>query len=143
MSNYWHRFIVTLFVVLGIVTFSFAQPKLNSPYSRIGLGDLNPHYFTAASGMAGMSAAYHDPYNMNILNPASFSYLDATSFEVGLNIKRSYLTSGENKANIWSGNMSYLSLGFPMRNPINREVNPVKSPFFWGMNLSILPYFYP
>ncbi len=140
MSNYWHRFIVTLFIGLGIVTFSFAQPKLNSPYSRIGLGDLNPHYFGAASGMAGMSAAYHDPYNMNILNPASFSYLNATSLEVGLNIKRSYLKSGEVTEGIWSGNLSYLSLGFPMRNPINREVNPVKSPFFWGMNLSILPY---
>lgn len=142
MSNYWHRFIVTLFVSLGIVTFSFAQPKINSPYSRIGIGDLNPQYFSAVSGMAGVSAAYHDPYNLNILNPASLSYLDATSFEIGMNIKRSYLSSSASDmtAGIWSGNLSYISLGFPLKNPINREVDPVKSPIFWGMNFSLLPF---
>jgi len=140
MSNFWHRLIVTFFIGLGIVTFSFAQPKFNSPYSRIGLGDLNIQNFATLNGMAGISAAYHDPFNMNILNPASYSYLEATAFEVGLDIKRSYLSSQGSTQGIWSGNLSYISLGFPLKNPINREANPVKSDTYWAMNLSLLPY---
>ncbi|MEM9820342.1 MAG: hypothetical protein AAF985_04700 [Bacteroidota bacterium] len=140
MSNYWNRLIVTFFVALGVVTFSFAQPKLNSPYSRIGLGDINIQNFASLSGMAGISAAYHDPFNMNILNPASYSYLEATSFELGLDIRRSYLSSQGATAGIWSGNLSYFSLGFPLKNPINREANPVKSNTWWAMNFSLLPY---
>ncbi|MEM8907693.1 MAG: hypothetical protein AAGD05_07585 [Bacteroidota bacterium] len=113
---------------------------MNSPYSRIGLGDLNIQNFAALNGIGGIAAAYHDPFNMNILNPASYSYLDATSFEVGLDAKRTFLQSNGVTEAVWSGNLSYISLGFPMKNPINREVNPVKSPFFWGMNISLLPY---
>ena len=48
-----------------------AEPTYNSPYSILGLGDLMDQPFAANAGMAGLSAAYHDPYHLNPLNPAS------------------------------------------------------------------------
>ncbi len=131
---------LTIIIGLGVVTVSFAQPKINSPYSRIGLGDLADQNFSALRSIGGIAAAYHDPYHMNLLNPASLTYLNATSFEIGLDAKRSYLKNDDATTDLWSGNISYFSLGFPTKNPVNRSVNPIKSPFHWAMNFSLVPY---
>lgn len=140
MSNYWNKILLAIVIGLGVVTVSFAQPKINSPYSRIGLGDLADQNFAALRAIGGTAAAYHDPYHMNLLNPASLTYLNATSFEVGLDATKSYLKSNGETTGLWSGNISYFSLGFPTKNPINRSVNPIKSPWHWAMNFSLVPY---
>ncbi len=114
--------------------------KDNSPFSRIGLGELFNQNFATLTGMGGISAAYHDPVKINLPTPASLANLKPTSFEVGIVTNTARLSDGDQNAEIWSGNLAYFSLGFPTKNPINEELERVKSPVSWGMNLALLPY---
>ncbi len=139
MSNYWNKYFFIAVLMFGGVMLS-AQPKFNSPYSRIGLGDLWNSNFAASNGMADLSAAYHDPYHTNINNPASFGYLNSTSFEVGIRAKYGSLESPSQSVNIASGNLAYMSLSFPMKNPISRVLDRDDSKVNWGMNVSLTPY---
>ena len=116
------------------------EPKVNSPYSRFGLGDLVGQYYAAQAGMAGLSAAFHDPYHLNILNPASLTQLQATAFEVGIDAKYSNLSSNDESTGIWSGNLTYLALGFPLINPINEVLDRRRSDINLGMAFSLQPY---
>ena len=118
----------------------YGQPKFNSPYSRIGLGDLWNSNFAASNGMADLSAAFHDPYHVNLNNPASLGHLYSTSFEVGVRAKYGDLETSAGTVGVWSGNLAYLSLGFPMKNPIGRVLDRDDSKLNWGMNFSLVPY---
>ena len=147
MFNFLNRsFYFVIPLIFGFIILSaneaFAQPKDNSPHSRLGLGDPFDQFFAAQSGMAGMGAAYHDFYHINIQNPASYSHLNRAAFEVGMFSKYGVITenSSGNTNEAWSGNLSYLSLGFPLQNRIN-EVLEQKSPKVrWGMNFTLLPF---
>lgn len=116
------------------------NPKVNSPYSRFGLGDPVSQFLAAPAGMAGLSAAFHDPYHLNLLNPASLSRLQATAFEVGLDAKYTSLESGAASEEIWSGNLTYLALGFPLINPINEVLDRKRRDVGLGMAFSLQPY---
>lgn len=116
-----------------------AQPKQNSPYSRYGLGDPVNQFFASQAGFGGQSAAFHDPFYLNLENPASYAYLRATALEVGLFAKNSNYQSGQNSLNTWSGNLAYLALGFPLRSPINEVLDRTKSPWKFGMGGALTP----
>jgi len=141
MSNYRSRKLwVFMCLLIGVTTYSFAQPKINSPFSRIGLGDLVNPAFSHARGMGSLGAAYNDPFHINTINPASYAFLGLTAFDVGLNVKRTILSGTEGSQTIYTGNLDYISLAFPTKNPKNRAANPIKSPWYWGMNISFLPF---
>jgi len=133
--------VLIVFFTLSAVSL-FAQPKINSPYSRIGLGDLVNQNFGAINGMADISSAFHDPYHLNFRNPASLSYLNSTAFEIGLNARYGELTSTADDSSLknWSGNLTYLALGFPTKNLESRILERDKSPVFWGMGFELQPY---
>ncbi len=116
------------------------NPKINSPYSRFGLGNLSDQYFAGPGGMAGMSAAFHDPYHLNILNPASLTQLQSTAFEVGLYSQYSGLKAEDASEGVWSGNLQYMALGFPLINPINETLDRRRSPVRLGMAFALQPY---
>ncbi len=139
MSNFWNRYKLLVVLMFGGVML-YGQPKFNSPYSRIGLGDLWNSNFAASNGMADLSAAFHDPYHINLNNPASFGYLYATSFEVGVRAKYGSLETQTENIGVRSGNLAYLSLGFPIKNPIGRVLDRDKSKLNWGMNFALVPY---
>ncbi|MBL7828457.1 MAG: hypothetical protein JNJ57_17625, partial [Saprospiraceae bacterium] len=132
--------ITTLFIALMSSVTLLAQPKLNSPYSRFGIGDLNSQYFANAAGWGGQTAAFHDPFHLNIENPASFAFLRTTAFEAGLFSKYSNYQSRNASQGIWSGNLAYLALGFTLSSPINEVLDRKKSPWKYGMGLAITPY---
>lgn len=117
------------------------RPKTNSPISRFGLGNLDNNYFTAAGSMGGFSAAFIDPYHLNLANPASLSFLRSTAFEVGMDAQYSILEgSDQTTDNFLSGNLKYLALGFPIKNPLNQALDRVNSPWQFGSAISITPY---
>ena len=119
----------------------FAQPKGNSPYSRLGLGDLISPLSATQLSMGGLTAAYHDAYHSNIMNPASYGYLRSTSFQMGLNARYATVTTSENdELGVWNGNISYMYLGFPMRNPLNEVLDKIDHDLFWSMGVSLTPY---
>ncbi|MFK7935153.1 MAG: hypothetical protein AB8G22_16695 [Saprospiraceae bacterium] len=145
MLKPFNRYAFLLFTILLSLTVS-AQTNSgsgvtdNSPYSRLGLGDLVNQNFAAANGMGNLSATLHDGLHLNILNPASYAHLQATAFEVGFYGEYASLQSGEQATNFWNGNLNYLAVGFPIKNPINKVLDRDKSPWGWGMNISLTPY---
>jgi hypothetical protein len=133
------RFLIILPLLLASLAL-FAQPKQNSPYSKYGIGDPVNQFFAHQAGWGGQTAAFHDPFHLNIVNPASFAFLRATSLEMGLFAKRSHLQSGTSTNNVWSGNLAYVALGFTLKSPINEVLDKVQSPWSYGMGFALTPY---
>ncbi|WP_020538491.1 hypothetical protein [Lewinella cohaerens] len=145
MSNIWHKIFTVLFLTMfslsawSQVQNSNISPKVNSPLSRFALGDFVPQYFSASAGMAGLGAGWQDPYQLNILNPASLASLQSTAFEGGLYARRSKLSSGGIDDVSWGGNLQYLSLGFPLRNAINQALDRKSNDWNAGMSITLIP----
>jgi hypothetical protein len=119
---------------------AMAQPKLNSPYTRYGLGNLTPRYLAVNAGQGGTTAAFSDPYHLNLANPASLAALRSTSLETGLFAQNSRFESDNSSLNTWSGNLGYFALGFTLRNPINDALDRTRSNWRHGMAFSLAPY---
>lgn len=129
---------ITLFSLVAFV--AAAQPKLNSPYTRYGLGDINPRHLAVQTGQGGLTTAFNDPFHLNLANPASFAFLRSTALETGLFAKYSQYQSGANSLDVWSGNLAYFALGFTLKSPINEALDRKKSPWRSGMGFSLTPY---
>ncbi|MEL7163729.1 MAG: hypothetical protein AAFN92_23420, partial [Bacteroidota bacterium] len=115
------------------------RPKLNSPLSRFGLGDPLDQVHAAAAGMGALESVYQDPFHLNLQNPASLASLQSTSFEVGIYARNSTITDRNGDANAWQGNMRYLALGFPLRNPVNLNLERLQNSWNGGMAFSLAP----
>jgi hypothetical protein len=133
---------INFILILSLSFFSvlLAQQNDNNPYSRFGLGDLTDNNFNHLRQMGGLGASFIDAYHINIVNPASHAYLNATAFDVGVFAKRSILNDGVNQGKVWSGNLDYLSLAFPLKNPINELYDGVRKDYKLGMALTLMPH---
>lgn len=129
-----------LIVLLGFAVSSEAQTSGLSPYSRLGMGDVVNPFLTNVRNMGGTGIAFTDAYIVNPTNPASYSYLKSSAFEVGLNAKLAQLKDNTGSTNVWSGNINNLSIAFPMRNPINDILDRIEKKFNWGMGVHLLPH---
>lgn len=115
------------------------RPKLNSPLSRFGLGNPIDQVHAAAAGMGALESTYQNPFHLNLLNPASLANLQSTSFEVGMYVRNSSITDSKGTANAWQGNLRYLALGFPLRNPISLNLERLQNSWNAGMAFSLAP----
>jgi hypothetical protein len=97
------------------VSAAIAQTE-NSPYSRYGLGDLLPKQNILNRGMGGVSAAYSDFHTVNFVNPASYSKLKYTTFDVGLEIDSRTLKALDPPRKFSSASpiISYIQMGIPL-----------------------------
>lgn len=128
---------VTLLLFANLVL--FAQPKQNSPYSKYGIGDPVNQFFANQAAWGGQTAAFHDPFHLNLSNPASYAHLRATALETGLFAKYSHLTASTGTKDNWSGNLAYAAIGFTLKSPINELLDKKKSPWQVGMGLALTP----
>lgn len=117
-----------------------AQQADNSPFSAFGIGNLNTDDLAYFQGMGGLGASYMDPYHLNIKNPASYAFLNATAYEIGISARYFQLSDGSNSNTGWTGNLDYIALGFPLRNPINASLDPVKKDYKLGMSFILKPH---
>lgn len=117
----------------------YGQQNDNSPYSRYGFGEPADNNFNHLRQMGGLGASFIDGYHINIVNPASYSFLNATAFDFGVFGKRTWLDDNINKSKIWSGNLDYISLAFPLRNPINDLYDGVKKDYKFAMAITLMP----
>ena len=131
---------LSLFSLLFLAQIILAQPKDNSPYSRMGIGDLSSLPYTANLGSGGFTAGFNDPFQINAMNPAALGYLRATSYEFGFNMAYKNLQQDERSQNVWSGNLKTLALAFPVFNPVNTSMDRVKRKLEWGMHFGLSPY---
>ena len=118
-----------------------AQPKINSPYSRFGIGDVNDRNFIHSQSMGSLGASSIHPQFINIVNPAALASLEATSFDIGLFAENSGLRDlGDTEyQDIWSGNLMNLSLAVPLQNKLNDLLDRKKRDITATTAFSLLP----
>lgn len=128
------KFLPVLIIACGLQHTVYSQE--NSPYSRYGLGDIVPNSNIASRGMGGIAAGISDYSNNNFTNPASYSNLKATIFDIGFEADTRRLKSTNPPGSFSSTNavISYLQLGIPIR---MKKAN--KKGVFWGMSLGLKP----
>ena len=73
-----------LLIALGILPtiFLIAQPVDNSAFSSFGIGNIHNDNLAYYQGFSDLSASFLDLYHLNIKNPASYSFLNAASFDL-------------------------------------------------------------
>ncbi|HEY0678999.1 MAG TPA: hypothetical protein VGD17_11980 [Chitinophagaceae bacterium] len=122
------RFTVLVVLFLGCCLQSSSQE--NSPYSRYGLGDQVPGGNIINRAMGGVSTAYFDLQSINYTNPATYSQLRVTTFDLGFEVDSRTLREPNNpgKFSASSANISYVQLGIP--------IVPKRS---WGLNFGLKP----
>ncbi len=110
---------------LTITYCSFAQES--SPYSSIGLGELQSYEFALNRSMGSISTGYRHPLNINVANPASLTALKRTTLETGIYASyRQLLTQTENTTS-HNATLSYLALGYPVTS-------------WWGGSFGLIPF---
>jgi hypothetical protein len=127
----------TAFAYLFFLVSLVGQRVDNFPYSRFGVGqevDLNN---IANRGYGGLGSASLDYYNFNLVNPASLPFLSATTFDIGASAKNSTQKDPTTSNNFWSGNLDYMSLAFPLSNPINEAYEGLKKDHKFAMGLNL------
>jgi len=117
---------VCVFLVLAFNT--VAQINSYSPYSRYGLGDLNKNYFANNKALGGLSYGMTSPLNININNPATYSYYWLTNFEAGLTGTATWMNTSDGQTQVNALNQfNYLAFGMPLK--ANR----------WGLTFGAVP----
>jgi hypothetical protein len=86
----------------------------NNPYSKFGIGELQNGNSAALRGMGSASTAFENPYEMNTENPASYSFLDRTTFELGASATTRNVAGSGYTYNTGTATLSYFSLGLPI-----------------------------
>jgi hypothetical protein len=113
-------------------TYSLAQTSTSSPYSRYGIGDVNPRGAGQNFGMGGTNIGMQNDttpmFFINSGNPASYSNMRLTAIELGMNYNRLTLESETQKKTINSAGLGYISLAFPIY---------LK---WWGSSIGLVPY---
>ncbi len=135
------RISVFLVIILCVITLpGNAQKNDNSPYSRYGIGDLADPNLNHTRQMGGLGASFMDGFHINPVNPASYAFLNSTAFDVGVFAKRTELKDSKATNALWSGNLEYLSLAFPLRNPINEIYDNVKRDYKLAMAFVLMQH---
>jgi hypothetical protein len=109
------KMIKKIIVVVAILmtTFSWAQDNSSSPYSYYGLGEIKFKGTQDTRAMGGLNII-GDSLHLNLMNPASYSKLRLTTFEIGgtSNYNKLQTFSEEEKAQRVT--LDYIAVGLPM-----------------------------
>lgn len=102
--------------ILFISLDSFAQTRINSPYSRYGLGDISMTTNARYLGMGSASFGIKDKRNTNFNNPASYVAADTVCFifEGSVFTKLSDLKTSNNNMQGSYTSLGYLAAQFPV-----------------------------
>ena len=113
----------------------FSQPvgsatnlTTNSPYSRYGFGNILSESFNQNFALGGTGIGLRSNSNINAINPASYSEIIITSFEIAATNNALWLTDGTQNQYRNNLRINYLALGFPV---ISNK---------WGMAFGAMPY---
>ncbi|HEY0670367.1 MAG TPA: hypothetical protein VGD22_19450 [Sphingobacteriaceae bacterium] len=107
-----------------------AQTTTSSPYSQFGLGDLKQSLLPQSRAMGGIAMGLRKPglyTNINVANPASYSAVQITSFEIGQSLNLRQLSNKSVSENSFNSSISHIAFAMP--------VSP-KS----GLSFGLLPY---
>ncbi|MBM3400808.1 MAG: hypothetical protein FJY21_00590 [Bacteroidetes bacterium] len=104
--------------LLGFNLSASAQVTSSSPYSQFGLGDLSGSLLPQNRAMGGLSMGIRKPGlydNINLANPASYSTLQLTTFDVGASMDiRKLSKAGITGKTQLNSTLSHITFGVPV-----------------------------
>ena len=134
-----HKIIIILMLCISAFTLN-GQGNDNSVYSRFGLGDPVNSNFMHLRHMGSIGASYHDPYHINLVNPASISHLRAVAFDMGVYAKIAQIKDDLNSETVSSGSLEYISIAMPLSNPVNEILEREEKDYGFGMGFTLMPH---
>lgn len=123
-----NKAVVALVMLLMIGASAFSQATTNSPYSKYGIGIIRPQTFPQNFAMGGTAIGIRSPRNIGFLNPASYSSLSVTTFDVGFTSNNLWLKDGVQSEYKNNPYITHIAFGVP----VIRD--------YWGMSFGMLPY---
>ena len=122
-----------IFLVLLAFFSVKAQVNTYSPYSYFGVGQLHSLSTTSNIVNGGLGVSTYSLYSLNHVNPASISFLDQTSFEIGSITTFINMSQGNLEQRNFVSSLSNIGLGFPIlgSSSSNNQL---------GLSFALLPY---
>lgn len=118
-------------LILSCVSIKTSAQNVSSPYSIIGIGDIEDSYFNRTSGMANTGIAYYNSTHIILNNPAAISDLQSQLFLVELSSRGKFVTySGKDVTTSVTGkdfSVERLSLGIRIKK-------------WWGSAVGLMPF---
>src|SRR5690606_28298859 len=108
--------IITAFSAVCVYN-AAAQTTTNSPYSRFGVGELKGTYLPQNTSMGNLAYGISTTgvyNNINIANPASYSQIRLTAFDVGIGGNIQTLKRDNLSENSFNANLSHLAIAIPV-----------------------------
>ncbi len=121
-----HIKIISIIIFITSINI-FSQSS--SIYSRLGIGDMVYSYSARSLGMGQLGNADAVPDFVNTLNPATWSRIDKTRFEIGVDYTG--LSESDNSNNGFYGRAEFR--GFTLAFPISSQ-------YGIGMSMGLMPY---
>lgn len=118
MVGYKQTSCVLLFMILSGVV--IAQNNTNSPYTRYGYGELSPQAFGKSKGMGGVAYGIRDAFQVNAVNPASYTMVDSLTFifDAGLSLQNANMSDGVTKKNAGNSSFDYVAIQFRLHRKV-------------------------
>ncbi len=115
---------------------AFAQTTTNSPYSQYGLGSIQESSLPQYKAMGGISTGMRNAgsiyNNINMANPASYSGIQLTSFDIGASSIMSKMSRSNISRNSFNASLSHVLFAVP--------INPKSAASFGLVPYSSLGY---
>jgi len=142
-KNMLNKKLVTHFICcllfLGFALELKAQTSVVSPYSRIGVGELQSPDLSFLQG-SGLSSSFWSYRDLNLANPASYAYLRTASLNIGFNVQYNNLRDDNSSTDVWSGGLNTIAIGFPLINTVNELLEQTYSDWRYGSVIALQPY---
>ncbi len=122
-----NKVFITLLLLLISAT-AFTQATTISPYSKYGVGLLKPETFPQNFAMGGVAMGLRSNKDIGFLNPASYSAITVTTFDVGYTNNALWLDDGVETQYQNNPHISHIAFGMPV----------IKNK--WGMSFGLLPF---
>ncbi len=118
--------ILVIFTLFIIAKPTFAQNVTSTPYSQFGLGHIQKNNSVVTLGMGGVSNGLRIDNTINNQNPASYTALQWTTFEVGTFSQFIKLKNNTGEAFRNNSGLSYIKVAFPIAKK-------------WGASFGLIP----
>jgi len=107
--------VVILLILTGLSAYA-QNNNTSSPFSRFGLGDLNPYSYGRSGAMGGAALGSRHAVQINSANPASYTAIDSLSFifDFGVDGTFSKYKSNSGTRSTNDVNFRYFSLTWPI-----------------------------
>lgn len=110
--------ILAILILLFITSTSLVaqNTRVNSSYTRYGLGDISFGNYNKNFAMGSIGAAYNNPHVINYLNPASYAAFDSLSFlfDASLYMNQTEISTSTANFKTQYSSLGSITAGFPI-----------------------------